>query len=76
MQCSEEYVIRSVYSCVYFTDYETTATYDLTLIATDLGNPPKHCELTLSIIVINDNEYGPVFNKPVSTPLLLLSLKL
>ncbi|XP_044060666.1 protocadherin gamma-A10-like [Siniperca chuatsi] len=44
-------------------DRETTAEYDITIIATDSGSPPLSSSVTLQLRITDVNDNGPVFDK-------------
>ena len=61
--CSKKY--HAVYT-FFLLDHETTPIFDLTLVATDKGNPPRNGKMTLRVRVTDANDNAPVFTKSVS----------
>lgn len=43
-------------------DYEDTTSYQLLFRAVDKGNPSREASVSLTISVLNYNDFGPVFN--------------
>ena len=44
-------------------DFETTETYSLTIVATDMGDEARNSSLNLDIQVVNENDNTPMFNQ-------------
>ena len=44
-------------------DFETTETYWITIVATDMGDVPRNISLYLHIQVVNENDNTPMFNQ-------------
>ena len=51
-------------------DREVTATYELSIACTDLGNPPQHTIRRLPVTVSDENDNPPVFSRSVYTALI------
>lgn len=45
-------------------DYEQTTAYQLLFRAQDNGNPSREAAVSLTITVLDYNDFGPIFNPP------------